>query len=72
MIALKSAPTGPSVVIVDKGMARNVSTDTLRSGIYAFTFDQQGLMGDLGLQGSKIMRVDQATNFFLGFGLRRQ
>jgi lipid-binding SYLF domain-containing protein len=49
--------TGPSVVIVDKGMARSFSTDTLHSGIYAFTFDQQGLMAGLGLQGSKIMRI---------------
>jgi lipid-binding SYLF domain-containing protein len=46
--------TGPSVVIVDKG----ITTDTLHSGIYAFTFDQQGLMAGLGLQGSKIMRID--------------
>src|SRR6266705_4061758 len=50
--------TGPSVVIVDKGMARSFSTDTLHSDIYAFTFDQQGLMAGLGLQGSKIMRID--------------
>jgi lipid-binding SYLF domain-containing protein len=50
--------TGPSVVIVDTGMARSFSTDTLHSGIYAFIFDQQGLMAGLGLQGSKIMRID--------------
>jgi len=50
--------TGPSVVIVDKGMARSFSTDTMHSGIYAFTFDQQGLMAGLGLQGSKIVRID--------------
>jgi lipid-binding SYLF domain-containing protein len=50
--------TGPSVVVVDKGMARSFSTDTLHSGIYAFIFDQQGLMAGLGLQGSKIMRID--------------
>jgi lipid-binding SYLF domain-containing protein len=50
--------TGPNVVIVDKGMARSFTTDTLHSGIYAFTFDQQGLMAGLGLQGSKIMRID--------------
>lgn len=50
--------TGPSVVIVDKGMARSFSTETLHSGIYAFIFDQQGLMAGLGLQGSKIMRID--------------
>src|SRR5438477_12737830 len=48
--------TGPSVVIVDKGMARSFTTDTIHSGIYAFTFDQQGLMAGLGLQGSKIIR----------------
>jgi lipid-binding SYLF domain-containing protein len=50
--------SGPSVVIVDKGMARSFTTDTLHGGIYAFTFDQQGLMAGLGLQGSKIMRID--------------
>jgi lipid-binding SYLF domain-containing protein len=50
--------TGPSVVIVDKGMAKSFTTDTLHSGIYAFTFDQHGLMAGLGLQGSKIMRID--------------
>jgi len=50
--------TGPSVVIVDKGMARSFTTSTMHSGIYAFTFDQQGLMAGLGLQGTKIMRID--------------
>jgi lipid-binding SYLF domain-containing protein len=50
--------TGPSVVIVDKGMARSFSTNTLHSGIYAFAFDQKGLMAGLGLQGSKIKRLD--------------
>jgi len=49
---------GPSVMIVGKGMARSFSTDTLHSGIYAFTFDQRGLMAGLGLQGSKTMRID--------------
>jgi lipid-binding SYLF domain-containing protein len=50
--------SGPSVVIVDKGMARSFSTNTLHSGIYAFVFDQKGLMAGLGLQGSKIKRLD--------------
>jgi len=50
--------TGPSVVIVDKGMARSFTTSTMHSGIYAFTYDQQGLMAGLGLQGSKIKRID--------------
>jgi len=39
-------------------MARTFSTDTLHSGVYAFTFDQQGLMAGLGLQGTKMMRID--------------
>jgi lipid-binding SYLF domain-containing protein len=39
-------------------MARSFSTDTMRSSIYACTFDQQGLMAGLGLQGSKITRID--------------
>jgi lipid-binding SYLF domain-containing protein len=51
--------TGPSVVIVDKGMARSFSTSTLHSGVYAFIFDQKGLMAGLGLQGSKIKRLDE-------------
>jgi lipid-binding SYLF domain-containing protein len=50
--------TGPSVVIMDKGKAKSVSTNTLHSGIYAFIFDQKGLMAGLGLQGSKITRID--------------
>ena len=46
--------TGPSIVIVDEGIARTISTTTLQKGVYVFTFDQQGLMAGLGLQGSKI------------------
>jgi len=45
---------GPSVVIVDEGMARSFTTTTAKSGIYAFFFDQKGLMAGLGIQGSKI------------------
>jgi lipid-binding SYLF domain-containing protein len=39
-------------------MARSFTTDPMHSGIYAFNFDQQGLMAGLGLQGSKIMRIE--------------
>jgi len=39
-------------------MARSFTTSTMDSAIYAFTFDQQGLMAGLGLQGSKIKRID--------------
>jgi lipid-binding SYLF domain-containing protein len=46
--------SGPSVVIVDEGMARSFTTTSMRKGVYVFTFDQRGLMAGLGLQGSKI------------------
>jgi len=49
--------TGPSVVIVDKGMAGGMSTTTASSDVYAFFFDQEGLMAGLGLQGTKITRI---------------
>jgi len=45
---------GPSLVIVDEGVARSLTTTTVQSGVYAFFFNQQGLMAGLGIQGSKI------------------
>ena len=53
-----SIGSAPSLVVVDKGVARTMSSETLHSGIYAFTFDQRGLMAGLGIQGSKITRLD--------------
>jgi lipid-binding SYLF domain-containing protein len=49
--------TGPSVVVLDKGLGKNLSSTTLRKGVYAFIFDQKGLMAGIGLQGSKITRI---------------
>ena len=49
--------TGPSIVIVDEGKAGGLSTTTARADVYAFMFDQKGLMGGLGLQGTKITKV---------------
>jgi lipid-binding SYLF domain-containing protein len=40
-------------------IGRRVDTQTLHSGIYAFTFDQKGLMAGLGIEGSKIERIGQ-------------
>ena len=48
---------GPSVVIVDEGMGKTLTTTTLKSDVYAFIFNQKGLMAGLGIQGSKITRV---------------
>jgi lipid-binding SYLF domain-containing protein len=50
--------TGPSLVVMDEGFGKNFSTTTIKSGIYAFIFDQRGLMGGLGIQGSKITKIN--------------
>jgi len=44
---------------VDEGVAKTLTTTTLKSDVYAFTFDQQGLMAGIGLQGSKITRIEK-------------
>lgn len=49
--------SSPSLVVVDKGMATSLTTTTINKGTYAFFFNQRGLMGGLGLQGSKITRI---------------
>lgn len=48
---------GPSIVVVDEGAARSLTTTTAREDIYVFFFGQKGLMAGLGLQGSKISRI---------------
>ena len=50
--------TGPSLVVLDTGFGKNLSTTTLQKGIYAFIFDQKGLMGGFGIQGSKITKIN--------------
>jgi lipid-binding SYLF domain-containing protein len=50
---------GPSIVIVDEGVGKSLTTNTLTSDTYAFIFDQRGLMAGLGIQGSKITRIDK-------------
>lgn len=47
---------GPSVV-VDQGMAKNLTSTTIKDDIYAFVFGQRGLMAGIGLQGNKITRI---------------
>jgi lipid-binding SYLF domain-containing protein len=49
---------GPSLVVLDAGFGKNLSTTTLQKGVYAFIFDQKGLMGGAGIQGSKITRIN--------------
>jgi lipid-binding SYLF domain-containing protein len=50
--------SAPSLVVVDTGIAKSISTTTLRKGIYVFFFDERGLMGGLGVQGTKITKYE--------------
>ncbi|HEY5893298.1 MAG TPA: YSC84-related protein [Chthoniobacterales bacterium] len=48
--------TTPGIVVVDKGTSVSLSTTSVRKGIYTFFFNEKGLMGGLGLEGSKITK----------------
>jgi lipid-binding SYLF domain-containing protein len=49
---------GPNIVVVDAGAAKDISTLTAKADIYAVIFDQKGLMAGIGLQGSKITKLN--------------
>jgi lipid-binding SYLF domain-containing protein len=49
---------GPSVVVVDQGMAKTMTNKTATEDIYAFIFGQSGLMAGIGVQGNKITRIN--------------
>lgn len=49
---------GPSVVVLDEGKAKSVTTTTSKDDIYAFIFGQKGLMAGLGIQGNKISKIN--------------
>ena len=46
--------SGPSIVVVDKGAAKSLTSTSLRQDVYAFPFGQSGLMAGIGIEGSKI------------------
>ncbi len=48
---------GPTVVIVDAGAAKNLSTSTLKDDAYGFIFGQQGLMAGISIEGSKVTKI---------------
>lgn len=50
---------GPTVVVVDKGRAKNLSTSSLKGDAYAFIFSQQGLMAGVSIEGTKISRINR-------------
>jgi len=44
---------GPSIVVMDQGMARSFTTATQLQGVHAFMFDQQGLMAGMGCKAPR-------------------
>ena len=48
---------GPTVVVANEGIAKNLTTTTLKDDAYAFISDQQGLMASLSIEGTKISRI---------------
>jgi lipid-binding SYLF domain-containing protein len=48
---------GPTVVAVDEGFSRNLSSSSLQDDAYAFIFDQQGLMAGVPIEGTKISLI---------------
>ncbi len=50
---------GPNVVVVNEGMAKNLSTSTLKDDAYAYIFDQQGLMASLSIEGTKVSPIEK-------------
>lgn len=49
---------GPTVVVVNAGIAENLSSSTLQDDAYAFIFDQKGLMAGVSIEGTKVTRVN--------------
>jgi lipid-binding SYLF domain-containing protein len=50
---------GPTITVVDVGAAKSLTTTTMQSDVYAIFFDQKGLMAGLGLQGTKITKINK-------------
>ena len=48
---------GPTVVVVDEGMGKSLTTTTAKDDVYAMIFGQKGLMAGLGIQGNKITQI---------------
>ena len=49
--------SGPTVVALDRGVQANVTSTTLTEPVYAITFNQQGLMAAIALNGTKISHI---------------
>lgn len=52
-----AAGSGPSVAVINKGAATEADTSMIDRDVYAFPFNQKGLMADLTLEGTKISPI---------------
>jgi lipid-binding SYLF domain-containing protein len=50
---------GPTVVVVDEGVAKNLSTSSLQDDAYAFIFNQQGRMAGISIEGTKVTKIER-------------
>ncbi len=50
---------GPSIVVVDEGVGKSITSTTITQDVYAFIFSQKGLMAGMGIQGSKITKISK-------------
>jgi lipid-binding SYLF domain-containing protein len=50
---------GPSLVVLDSGAAASLTSASITEDIYAFVYNQAGLMGGLGIEGSKITKINK-------------
>jgi lipid-binding SYLF domain-containing protein len=50
---------GPTIVAVDEGVAKNLSTSSLKDDAYAFIFSQEGLMAGVSVEGTKISKISR-------------
>jgi hypothetical protein len=53
---------GPTVVVVDTSVARNLATTTLKSDARASITDQQGLKLSLSIEGTKSSRIERMAS----------
>jgi lipid-binding SYLF domain-containing protein len=50
---------GPTLVVVNEGIAKNLSTSSLQDDAYAFIFSQQGIMAGVSIEGTKISLINR-------------
>jgi lipid-binding SYLF domain-containing protein len=49
--------SGPSFVVLDEGAAKSTNTTTMKKDVWVIAFGQKGLMGGLGMEGTKITQI---------------